>query len=111
MPGETLAHFELLVMLAALRVAPGEAYAVSIADEIEERAGRTVRHANVHTTLKRLEAKGMVSTQLGEARPERGGKPRRLVHVTREGRLAVDATLGAIEALAEGLGGGIGRFA
>ena len=79
MPPHALAEFELLVMLAALRLGPNEAYTVSIADDIERRTGRSVRRANVHTTLQRLEEKGLISTRLGEPRPERGGRPRRLV--------------------------------
>src|SRR5919112_4332647 len=95
----SLAEFELLVLLAALRLGPEEAYTVSIADHIERRTGRSVRRANVYTTLQRLEAKQLVSTSLGEARPERGGKPRRLVTVRPRGVAAVRATAGAIAAM------------
>ena len=63
-PG-SLAEFELLVMLAALRLGPDEAYTVSIGDDITRRTGRSVRRANVYTTLERLEKKGLVSTRLG----------------------------------------------
>jgi DNA-binding PadR family transcriptional regulator len=94
-----LAEFELLVMLAALRLGPREAYTVSIVDDIEERTGRSVRRANVYTTLERLEAKGLVATHLGDPRPERGGKGRRLVTVTAAGVAAVRATTTAIEAM------------
>ncbi|MDQ3488017.1 MAG: PadR family transcriptional regulator [Acidobacteriota bacterium] len=96
---QSLAEFELLVLLAALRLGPDEAYTVSIADHIEERTGRSVRRANVYTTLQRLEAKRLVTTQLGEARAERGGKPRRLVSVRPAGVAAVRATAGAIQAM------------
>jgi PadR family transcriptional regulator PadR len=96
----SLAEFELLVMLAALRLGPEEAYTVSIAHEIASKTGRSVRRANVFTTLQRLEAKGLVSTKLGDARPERGGRPRRLVIVEPQGLAAVRATTTAIGALA-----------
>ena len=66
MPNDSLAEFELLVMLATIRLGPEEAYTVSIAADIEQRAGRTVRRANVYTTLQRLETKGLVSTRLGD---------------------------------------------
>ena len=82
---QSLAEFELLVLLAALRLGPEEAYTVSIADEIQRRTGRGVRRANVYTTLQRLEIKRLVTTRLGDARPERGGKPRRLVTVRPSG--------------------------
>ena len=95
----SLAEFELLVLLAALRLGPDEAYTVSIAEHIQQRTGRTVRRANVFTTLQRLEAKRLVSTRLGEPRPERGGKPRRLVTVRPSGVAAVRATTGAIQAM------------
>ncbi len=57
MSRESLASFELLVLLAALRLGPEEAYTVSIADDIRRKTGRSVRRANVYTTLQRLEAK------------------------------------------------------
>lgn len=99
MPSDTLAEFELLVMLAAMRLGADEAYTVSIAEDIRERTGRTVRRANIYTTLQRLEAKGLVSTRLGEPRAERGGRPPRLVTVEAEGRAAVRATTEAIQAM------------
>ena len=97
---QTLAEFELLVLLAALRLGPDEAYTVSIAEYIEQRTGRSVRPANAYTTLQRLEDKGLVATRLGEPRAERGGKPRRLVTVLKPGIAAVRATTGAIQAMA-----------
>jgi DNA-binding PadR family transcriptional regulator len=96
---QSLQEFELLVLVAALRLGPDEAYTVSIADQIEERTGRSVRRANVYTTLQRLEAKRLITTRLGDARAERGGKPRRLVSVRPAGVAAVRATAGAIQAM------------
>ena len=108
MPPETLAEFELLVMLAALRLGAEEAYTVSIADDIQRKTGRSVRRANVYTTLQRLEAKGLVSTHLGDPRPERGGKPRRLVALEPGGIAAVRSTTAAIRAMAAKLVDAIG---
>ena len=102
-PPVTLAEFELLVLVAALRLGADEAHAVSIAADITERTGRIVRRANVYMTLQRLEGKGLLTTALGEARPERGGKPRRLVTPTREGVAAVRATMAAIHAMTRGV--------
>jgi len=96
---QPLAEFELLVLLAALRLGPEEAYTVAIADHIGEKTGRSVRRASVYTTLQRLEAKRLVATRLGEPRAERGGKPRRLVTVLPPGVAAVRATTGAIRAM------------
>jgi DNA-binding PadR family transcriptional regulator len=96
---ESLAEFELLVMLAAARLGPKEAYTVTIADDIRRRTGRSVRRANIYTTLRRLEAKSLVSTFLGDPRPERGGRPPRLVRVEPAGWAAVRATTDAIHAM------------
>jgi len=106
---QSLAEFELLVLLAALRLGPDEAYTVSIADHIARKTGRSVRRANVYTTLQRLEAKRLVATHLGEPRPERGGKPRRLVSVRPSGLAAVRATTGAIRAMVGELADVIGE--
>jgi PadR family transcriptional regulator, regulatory protein PadR len=102
-----LAEFELLVMLAALRLGPEAAYTVSIAEEIRRRTGRPVRRANVFTALQRLEDRGFVATRLGAPRAERGGRPPRLVEVTAPGAAAVRATTAAIQAMAADLA--IGR--
>jgi DNA-binding PadR family transcriptional regulator len=102
-PTARLAEFELLVMVAAMRLEADEAHAVSIAADITERTGRGVRRANVYMTLQRLEEKGLLTTALGDPRPERGGKPRRLVTPTREGLTAVRATVSAIHAMTRGV--------
>ncbi len=99
MSPQSLAEFELLVMLAALRLGSEEAYTVSIADDIQRKTGRSVRRANVYTTLQRRAAKGFVSTGLGEPRPERGGKPRRLVALEPDGMAALKSTTAAIRAM------------
>lgn len=109
MGSESLAEFELLVMLAALRLGPEQAYTVSIAEDIRKRTGRSVRRANVFTSLRRLEDKGFVSTLLGEPRPERGGRPPRLVAVTPAGLNAVRATTDAIRAMTSDLGEMLGE--
>jgi DNA-binding PadR family transcriptional regulator len=102
---ETLGEFELLVILAALRLGPDHAYTVSIAEDIRERAGRAVRRASIYTTLQRLEAKRLVSTRLGEPRAERGGRPPRLVTVSPAGVAAARATTSAIHSMLGGLPG------
>lgn len=99
MPNESLAEFELLVMLAAMRLGPDRAYTVTIAEDIRERTGRPVRRANVFTTLQRLEDKGFLSSRRGESHANRGGRPPRLVTVEPEGVAAVRATTRAIDAM------------
>ena len=105
---EMLGEFELMVLLAALRLNEGGrgedgAHALAIADDIGERTGRSVRRSAVYVTLKRLEKKGMTESWLGDSRPERGGKARRLVRVLPEGVSAVHASRSALENMWVGL--------
>jgi PadR family transcriptional regulator, regulatory protein PadR len=109
LPNASLAEFELLVMLAAIRLGPEAAYTVSIAEDIRKRTGRFVRRANVFTTLQRLEQKGLISSAVGEPRPERGGRPPRLVTVEPAGLDALRTTTGAIQAMLGGLGDVLGE--
>lgn len=103
MSGQNLGEFELMVLLAALQLGEEEAYAVSIVDEIRARTGRSVQRAAVYVTLQRLEAKRLVATRLGDPRPERGGKARRVVRVTPAGLEAVREARGAFRSMWDGL--------
>ncbi len=96
---ESLAEFELLVILAALRLGPDKAYTVSIAEDIRQRTGRAVRRANVFTSIQRLEDKGLISTRLGQPHPDRGGRPPRLVTVEAKGVAAARTTTEVIRAM------------
>jgi DNA-binding PadR family transcriptional regulator len=79
-----LSDFELVVLLAVLRVGE-DAYGVPVAQEIEERTGRTVAVAMVYAALQRLESRGLVSSVLGDPTASRGGRAKRFFHVTRKG--------------------------
>src|SRR5262249_62130164 len=74
----TLGEFEQLVLLALIRLGDA-AYGVPIRDEIHRRAGRNVSLATVYKTLERLEAKGCVSSTVGEPTAERGGRRKRVL--------------------------------
>ena len=97
-----LTDFELMVMLAVLRVRD-DAYGVPIAREIETIAGRTVTLGAVYLVLDRLEEGGLVSSALGEATPERGGRAKRFFHVTAAGVRSVRKTQRAFIALWKGI--------
>lgn len=89
--------------MSAMRLGTDEAYAVSIVKDIEKRTGRVLRRGNVYTLLQRLETRGFVTTRIGPARAERGGKGRRLVTVEATGVAAVREAAGAMAAMAKGL--------
>ena len=86
-----LGEFELLVMLTVIRLGDG-AYGVPIAREIEERTGREVTFGTVYATLERLQTKGFVRSELGDATPERGGRAKRYFRATSTGLREVRET-------------------
>lgn len=67
-----------------------EAYGVGIKREIEERLERKVSIGALHTALQRMTDKGLVSSQLGEATAERGGKRKRYFEVTADGEAVLE---------------------
>jgi len=81
---EFLGGFELLVLLALIRLGD-DAYGVPIAKAIEESSGREVALGSVYITLDRLEAKGLVSSQLGEPTAVRGGRAKTYFRITAHG--------------------------
>lgn len=98
MPRELLTDFELMILLATLRVVD-DAYGVPIAREIERTGGRSVALAAVYTALDRLERNGMVTSSMGESTPERGGRAKRLFEVTPQGTRAIKQTQRALVAM------------
>lgn len=98
MSRETLGYFELLVLLAILRL-DDCAYGANIGGEIEEATGRDVLLASVYAALERLQEKGLVSSKLGESTPERGGRAKRYFRVSAKGLREVKASQAALTAL------------
>lgn len=88
MKGTNLGEFEELVLLTVAALMT-DAYSVAICDELEKRAGRTVRLGVVHAVLNRLEEKGLARSKLGEATSARGGKRKRYYAVTNGGKTAL----------------------
>src|SRR5215510_12830499 len=97
-----LGTLEHIVLLAVMQLGD-DAYGGTIRDEIEERAGRVVSFGAVYVTLQRMEAKGLVTSRLGEPTAERGGRAKRFFLVTTEGRQAVRRVQDAVGAMAKGL--------
>jgi DNA-binding PadR family transcriptional regulator len=79
-----LGEFEYLLITAASRLGD-DAYGAAIRQEIESTARRKCSIGALYTTIERLEAKGLISTWMGESTPERGGRAKRMVRVTGKG--------------------------
>lgn len=91
-----LGEFEQFVLLAILKLneqAYGTRIRQLLADEIE----RDVSIGALYTTLERLEKKGMLSSQLGEASAERGGRAKKFFQVSGEGKRALNQSKSAID--------------
>ena len=101
-PDRSLGEFEQIVLLAVLRLGD-EAYGVTILAEIAAKTGRNPAPGALYTTLHRMEDKGLVTFRDGSPTPERGGRAKRFVAVTREGRNALASAQSAFQSLLDGL--------
>lgn len=76
-----LGELEEIVMLT-VGILYKDAYAVAIIDEIETRLNRKVSIGSLQTVLRRLERKGYLTSEFGEATSVRGGKRKRYFSLT-----------------------------
>ena len=86
-----LGEFEEIALLT-VAILNGNAYGVSIIEEMEERLDRTVSLGAIQTVLRRLEEKGLVKSAFGEVTKIRGGKRKRYYTITAEGQRTLNKT-------------------
>jgi PadR family transcriptional regulator, regulatory protein PadR len=84
----SLGELEELVLLI-IGVIKENAYGVNITQALEKETGRTVDFSTVHTTLKRLEAKGFLESVMAGATAARGGRRKRYFSITAYGYKAL----------------------
>jgi PadR family transcriptional regulator PadR len=98
----SLGEFEQIVLLAILRL--GEAaYGVTIRAEIKACTGRDPAPGALYTTLDRMERKGLVHSRSGDPTPQRGGRAKRFIRVTKTGHAAVISAQKSYQNLLRGL--------
>ena len=97
-------EFEYLVLLALARLGD-EAHGINIRRTLAERAGRRTSFGAIYSTLRRLEAKGLVRSRMGEPKPVRGGRARKYVTLTARGRAAIREAHATFAKMAEGVEG------
>ena len=78
------------IVLLTVAILHGEAYGIAIANEMEERLDRKISIGSLQSVLHRLEKKGYLTSELGEATKVRGGKRKRFFSVTNFGRQALE---------------------
>jgi len=84
-----LGEFEEVVLLT-VAILHDEAYGVAITDEMEKRLNRKVSIGALQTVLRRLENKGLLTSEFGEATKIRGGKRKRYFTLTLQGQKILD---------------------
>lgn len=80
-----LGEFEEIVMLT-VAILHDEAYGIAIIEDMETRLKRKVSIGALQTVLRRLEKKGYLSSEFGEATKARGGKRKRFFSITAFGK-------------------------
>ena len=81
MKNKGLGEFEELVLLAVC-IFNGEAYGISVKEEVEKHTGRTILLGAVHITLYRLQDKGLLQSEMGGNTEKRGDRRKRLFKIT-----------------------------
>lgn len=102
--GDYLSEFELYVLLAIVRRG-SDAPGADVRQEIEESSGRSPSIGAVHTTLGRLEDKGLVKYRILDPEPVRGGRARKAYALTAEGRRALERSAAAMTRMLQGIPG------
>jgi DNA-binding PadR family transcriptional regulator len=80
-----LGEFEELVLLTVTALQQ-DAYGVEIKRELESRLKDKLSVGSIQSALKRMEDKGFLTSQFGEATAKRGGKRKRIYATTSHGR-------------------------
>ncbi len=88
----SIGEFEEVVLLT-VAVLYENAYGISIKEEIETKLNRKVSVGAMRTALSRLEKKGYLKSEFGEATAERGGKRKRFFKVTKSGKEALEQVM------------------
>ena len=101
--GNHIGELEELILLL-VGVLRDEAYAVGVLQEMKSQTGRVLNISAVHAVLNRLEEKGYVSSEMGGATQERGGRRKRFYTLTAAGRQMIDQVRSVREKLYGQLG-------
>lgn len=98
MKGHTIGELEELVLLGVGSLYE-QAYALTILEAIKENTQRMLDVTAIHAVLRRLETKGFVSSSMGGATQERGGRRKRYFRLTQAGIHVLDEIMNVRSAL------------
>ncbi len=88
MKRERIGELEELVLLVVVYLEE-EAYGNAIQEALIREADRNIKLSAIHSTLYRLEEKGMLTACFGDATQKRGGKRKKIFSITPAGSKAL----------------------
>jgi DNA-binding PadR family transcriptional regulator len=97
-----LGEFEQFVLLSILKLGEN-AYGSAIRQLLAEAVKRDVTIGALYTTLERLEKKGLLTSEMGEVTPERGGRAKKYFTLTAQGSAALKRSKDALTNMWQGL--------
>jgi DNA-binding PadR family transcriptional regulator len=89
---ESIGELEELTLLV-VGTLMDNAYALTIQEEINEKANRNLDITAIHSVLRRLEKKGLLNSEMRGATNERGGRRKRYFKLTHAGRAIIENTM------------------
>ena len=87
---EFLGDLEEIILLAIVGLG-GESYGVPIYEKVSEAIERFTSLGAIYAALDRLEQKGFISSRMGEATAERGGRAKKYFKIEGEGMQALES--------------------
>lgn len=100
--GRALGGFEQTILLAILQL--GDATdGVSIRRKIEARTGMETSTGALYTTLERLAGKGLISFEMGDSTPARGGRRKRFYRLEQAGLEALRESFSVFTSMVRGV--------
>ncbi|MEO1254823.1 MAG: PadR family transcriptional regulator [Bacteroidota bacterium] len=83
-----LGYLEETILLLIMKM-DEDAYGFSVSEEYRKHTNKSISISAVHTVLSRLEKKGLISSEMGGASEERGGRRKRIFVPTNDGKEAI----------------------
>ncbi len=83
-----LGYLEETILLLIMLM-DDDAYGYSVSMMYEKHMGKAISISAIHAVMSRLEKKGLISSYMGGATPERGGRQKRIFEVTAAGRQTI----------------------
>jgi PadR family transcriptional regulator PadR len=81
---KSITRQEELIMLSIMALQEN-AYLIAIQDYLSRITGKKILLTSAHLPLSRLEKKGYISSKFGEATAVRGGRRKKIYHLTKTG--------------------------